>query len=60
MTELFSDLPADVPMRLRERLAADAEREGILDVAYRTLDSPVGSLLLASIVSSVSCGAPSS
>jgi methylated-DNA-[protein]-cysteine S-methyltransferase len=48
MTELFSGLPADVPMRLRERLAADAEREGLLDVAYRTVDTPVGSLLLAS------------
>jgi methylated-DNA-[protein]-cysteine S-methyltransferase len=33
--------------RLRARLAAAAEREGILDVAYRTVDSPVGPLLLA-------------
>jgi methylated-DNA-[protein]-cysteine S-methyltransferase len=48
MSELFSGLPADVPTRLRERLAADAEREGLLDVAYRTVDTPVGSLLLAS------------
>jgi methylated-DNA-[protein]-cysteine S-methyltransferase len=32
---------------LRERLAAAAEHEGILDVAYRTIDTPVGSLLLA-------------
>ena len=32
---------------LRERLADAAAREGILDVAYRTMDSPVGSLLLA-------------
>ncbi len=51
MTELFGDMtagmPAEVPMRLRERLAADAEREGILDVAYRTVDTPVGRLLLA-------------
>ncbi|WP_103348995.1 methylated-DNA--[protein]-cysteine S-methyltransferase [Amycolatopsis sp. CA-128772] len=30
-----------------ERLVADAERHGLLDVAYRTLDTPVGSLLLA-------------
>ncbi|MEV4052317.1 methylated-DNA--[protein]-cysteine S-methyltransferase [Amycolatopsis sp. NPDC049688] len=30
-----------------ERLAAAAERSGLLDVAYRTLDTPVGSLLLA-------------
>lgn len=33
--------------RLHARLAAAAQREGILDVAYRTLDTPVGSLLLA-------------
>ena len=33
--------------RLRTRLAAAAEAEGILDVAYRTLDTPVGPLLLA-------------
>ena len=33
--------------RLRARLTAAAEAEGILDVAYRTLDTPVGPLLLA-------------
>ena len=33
--------------QLHERLAAAAQAEGILDVAYRTLDSPVGTLLLA-------------
>jgi methylated-DNA-[protein]-cysteine S-methyltransferase len=33
--------------RLRERLATTAANEGILDVAYRTVDSPVGPLLLA-------------
>ncbi len=33
--------------RLRARLARDAERAGILDVAYRTLETPVGLLLLA-------------
>jgi methylated-DNA-[protein]-cysteine S-methyltransferase len=33
--------------RLRERLAVQADTEGILDVAYRTIDSPVGTLLLA-------------
>ncbi|MDP9868389.1 MULTISPECIES: methylated-DNA--[protein]-cysteine S-methyltransferase [Streptosporangium] len=33
--------------RLHARLAAAAERAGILDVAYRTLDTPVGPLLLA-------------
>lgn len=33
--------------RLRDRLAAAAEPSGLLDVAYRTLDTPVGALLLA-------------
>jgi len=33
--------------RLRHRLAVAAETEGLLDVAYRTVDTPVGSLLLA-------------
>ncbi len=32
---------------LRDRLNAAADTGGLLDVAYRTLDSPVGSLLLA-------------
>ena len=42
----FPDEPGDL-RRLRERLARAAQRDGILDVAYRTVDSPVGSLLLA-------------
>ena len=33
--------------RLHDRLAAAAQRDGILDVAYRTIESPVGPLLLA-------------
>lgn len=33
--------------RLHARLAADAAAEGLLDVAYRTYDSPLGPLLLA-------------
>jgi len=33
--------------RLRGRLAERAEADGLLDVAYRTMDSPVGPLLLA-------------
>jgi methylated-DNA-[protein]-cysteine S-methyltransferase len=33
--------------RLHARLVAAAAEEGILDVAYRTLDTPVGVLLLA-------------
>jgi len=32
---------------LRARLATTAERDGLLDVAYRSIDSPLGSLLLA-------------
>ena len=32
---------------LHSRLAAAADESGLLDVAYRTLDSPVGTLLLA-------------
>jgi methylated-DNA-[protein]-cysteine S-methyltransferase len=49
-TDPFAALPADDPAamaRLRDRLAGRAEREGVLDVAYRTLDTPVGPLLLA-------------
>jgi methylated-DNA-[protein]-cysteine S-methyltransferase len=38
---------ADHLETLRARLAAAAQAEGTLDVAYRTVDSPVGSLLLA-------------
>ncbi|HEY8720031.1 methylated-DNA--[protein]-cysteine S-methyltransferase [Pengzhenrongella sp.] len=33
--------------RLHARLVARAAAEGILDVAYRTIDTPVGALLLA-------------
>ncbi|MGB8402633.1 MAG: methylated-DNA--[protein]-cysteine S-methyltransferase [Mycobacterium sp.] len=32
---------------LSDRLAAAAQRDGLLDIAYRTVDSPVGPLLLA-------------
>ncbi len=48
--ELFSQLPEVDPeatRRLHERLVAAAQRERLLDVAYRTLDTPVGTLLLA-------------
>jgi methylated-DNA-[protein]-cysteine S-methyltransferase len=47
---LFDALPSvdeDANTRLHARLAAAAERDGVLDVAYRTIDSPVGELLLA-------------
>jgi methylated-DNA-[protein]-cysteine S-methyltransferase len=33
--------------RLHARLAASAERDDLLDVAYRTVDSPIGTLLIA-------------
>lgn len=33
--------------RLRARLANSAAAEGLLDVAYRTVDSPIGPLLIA-------------
>ena len=33
--------------RLRARLADRADRDGLLDVAFRTMDSPAGPLLLA-------------
>jgi len=53
MDELTDDLkrafpadPGDLRL-LRERLAAAAQADAILDVAYRTVDSPVGRLLLA-------------
>lgn len=41
--------------RLRARLAADADRAGLLDVAYRSVDSPVGPLLLAATPVGVVC-----
>lgn len=47
---LFDALPAvdeNASRRLHERLVAAAARDGLLDVAYRTLDTPVGKLLLA-------------
>lgn len=49
-TGLFAALPVDdeeANARLQARLVDAAEREGLLDVAYRLFDSPVGSLLLA-------------
>ncbi|MBV9356410.1 MAG: methylated-DNA--[protein]-cysteine S-methyltransferase [Chloroflexi bacterium] len=42
----FPVAPADL-RRLHDRLIAGAQADGILDVTYRTLDSPVGTLLLA-------------
>jgi methylated-DNA-[protein]-cysteine S-methyltransferase len=33
--------------RLHDRLVAAADRDGLLDLTYRTVDSPIGALLLA-------------
>src|SRR6204780_5936537 len=45
---LFGSPPTEDDLAsLHARLAARAEEEGLLDVAYRTLDTPVGTLLLA-------------
>jgi methylated-DNA-[protein]-cysteine S-methyltransferase len=47
---LFDALPAvdeETNARLHARLVAAAEQDGVLDVAYRTLATPVGELLLA-------------
>jgi methylated-DNA-[protein]-cysteine S-methyltransferase len=46
MNTLFPE-PAAITPRLHARLVAAAERDGILDVGYRVMDSPVGELLLA-------------
>jgi methylated-DNA-[protein]-cysteine S-methyltransferase len=46
----FDALPAHdeaARRRLHTRLVADAERDGLLDVAYRTVDTPVGALVVA-------------
>jgi methylated-DNA-[protein]-cysteine S-methyltransferase len=46
LMDAFGVEKSDVDL-LRARLAAAAEAEGILDVAYRTVDTPIGPLLLA-------------
>jgi methylated-DNA-[protein]-cysteine S-methyltransferase len=46
-SELFDTDATPSIASLHDRLVAEAEREGLLDVAYRTVDSPVGSLLVA-------------
>jgi methylated-DNA-[protein]-cysteine S-methyltransferase len=47
MNEELFPVSGDELARLRGALASRAEESGILDVAYRTIDSPVGPLLLA-------------
>ncbi|HVQ48866.1 MAG TPA: methylated-DNA--[protein]-cysteine S-methyltransferase [Mycobacterium sp.] len=48
-TNLFDGLDADdgALARLHDRLQRDADAADLLDVAYRTIDTPVGTLLLA-------------
>lgn len=46
LSQAFS-VDGDDVRRLRSRLADAAQSDGILDVGYRTVDSPVGTLLLA-------------
>jgi methylated-DNA-[protein]-cysteine S-methyltransferase len=48
-TNIFDELDADESAlaRLHQRLERDADTAGVLDVAYRTVDTPVGALLLA-------------
>ena len=47
LTSSFAGGGVDSDGRLHSRLAALAERHGLLDVSYRTVDSPLGLLLLA-------------
>jgi methylated-DNA-[protein]-cysteine S-methyltransferase len=46
LARAYPDDP-DMLRRLHERLTAAAANQGVLDIAYRTIDSPVGQLLLA-------------
>jgi len=47
MLESLAAIDEDAITRLHTRLAERAESGGVLDVAYRTIDTPVGTLLLA-------------
>src|ERR1700747_953238 len=48
-TNMFDELDVEVETlaRLHRRLERDADIDHVLDVAYRTIDTPVGTLLLA-------------
>lgn len=46
-TDLLFPVDSVALDRLHARLSAEADVDGILDIAYRTVDSPVGPLLLA-------------
>jgi methylated-DNA-[protein]-cysteine S-methyltransferase len=45
-TVLAAETPPDMAA-LHRRLVAEADTAGLLDISYRTMDSPVGTLLLA-------------
>jgi methylated-DNA-[protein]-cysteine S-methyltransferase len=45
--QFASPTDAETLSRLRDRLGLAAEADGLLDIAYTTIDSPVGALLLA-------------
>jgi methylated-DNA-[protein]-cysteine S-methyltransferase len=45
--QFASPSDTDTLSRLRDKLVHDADAHGLLDVAYMTIDSPVGPLLLA-------------
>jgi methylated-DNA-[protein]-cysteine S-methyltransferase len=45
--DLVARLPPSASAELRDRLVAAAERDGLLDLSYRSVDSPLGPLLLA-------------
>lgn len=47
LAQMFPEPTAGELEHLAGRLAAEAERVGVLDVAYRVVDSPLGSLLVA-------------
>ncbi|GAA1017530.1 methylated-DNA--protein-cysteine methyltransferase [Acrocarpospora pleiomorpha] len=44
---LSAPVDAETLLRLHRRLEREAERAGLVDVAYTTVDSPLGKLLLA-------------
>jgi methylated-DNA-[protein]-cysteine S-methyltransferase len=47
MSALTAPIDADVLNALHRRLEAKAEHDGLLDIAYTVVDSPLGKLLLA-------------
>lgn len=46
-TDIVFPIEQDALDRLHARLVTDAAASGLLDVSYRTVDSPIGGLLLA-------------